>query len=92
MSGEAFNIGTGRIYTIYDLAMKVKKICNISDFPKFGKMEKRIWDHEKQWYANIDKIKTILNWKPKIDINRGLLEIINWQKEVDYDKYYQKWH
>lgn len=92
MYGEAFNIGTGKITTILDLAMKVKKMCNIKDTPKFGKMKKRIWDHENKWYANMDKAKKIFKWEPRIDIDRGLQETINWQKDLKYDKFYQNWH
>lgn len=61
--GEIFNIGFGKNYSINYIA---KLISSKIKYAKERKGEAR------QTLANIDKIKRLLNWKPKINIEKGI--------------------
>ena len=45
----------------------------------FGKIKLRK-DESLLSYPNIRKAKKILGWKPKVDIDRGLIKTINYYK------------
>jgi len=38
----------------------------------------------KATYADISKAKKLLNWQPKINIEKGLKEFVNWYKKEDF--------
>jgi UDP-glucose 4-epimerase len=73
-----YNIASGTIITINDLANKLKDIFNKSvtiikkDF-RPGEV--------KHCKANIDKAMNILHYHPEIDLDNGLTEYINWAKK-----------
>jgi len=88
--GKAFNVGTGRKTTIKELALLVKEVLKITAEPEFGKMKNRNWDLP-DWYANPKLINNELGWKPMISLKDGIIETINWQKEVNFDKAFWNW-
>ncbi|MBU2634792.1 MAG: NAD-dependent epimerase/dehydratase family protein [Nanoarchaeota archaeon] len=77
--GHVFNIGNPRsVCTTYDLARKVvtlsKSRSKLSFIPwNFTDVELRI--------PNIDKSKEILGYKPKVELEAGLLRTIDWYKK-----------
>lgn len=83
--GEAFNVATGKLTTIKNLALLVRKMMNIQDTPKFGTMKNRKWDLS-AWYGNNNKIANMLNWKPSYSLKGGLEKTVVWQNEINYDK------
>lgn len=82
--GEAFNIGTGIKTTMNDLVEIVKNEFTINENAEFGSMQNRDWDVA-DWYANIEKAKNLIRWEPKVELTRGLYEVNNWQKEINFD-------
>ncbi len=77
--GQIFNLGSGRAYQVK------KVISTISNFfkggkPLYGKIKLRK-DESKIIYANIDKIKKNLKWKPKVKFKNGLRKTMNFYKE-----------
>jgi len=63
IKGETFNIGFGKNYSINYIA---KLISSNIRYAKKREGEAR------ETLANIDKIKKLLNWKPTIDLKKGL--------------------
>lgn len=87
--GEVFNVGTGKKTTISELAYLAKKIFKMHSEPKFETMQNRNWDHLKNWYANIDKIKRDIGWIPKVGLPDGIHSVNEWQKSVHYDSLFK---
>lgn len=75
--GHSFNIGTGRKTTITELADIAKELFDIKQKPKFGGYENRKWDLN-DWFANIDKSRTILSWEPRTNLKEGLDKTKQW--------------
>ncbi len=77
--GEIFNIGNPKNFiSILELARKIKKITNsksqivMTDPTKlFGKDFAEAWNK----IANIDKIKKMIGWKPKWDIEKIIKQV-----------------
>ena len=74
--GNVFNVGTAKPTTINKIAEIIKKITNkksvktVHAKPKQGNI--------KQSYADITKIQKSLGYKPNIQIEEGLNELIKW--------------
>lgn len=82
--GEAFNIGTGEKTSIAKLALIAKDIFKIKETPVFGQMQKRRWDHGKDWFANPSKAKKLLNFNAEINLEEGLKKTAEFNKNVNY--------
>jgi len=77
LSGEIFNIGSGKQCTIGDVANAVIKISGYDLELETGMPHG--WPNEpKKWEADISKANAILGWKPKYDMEKGLSETIGW--------------
>jgi polyisoprenyl-phosphate glycosyltransferase len=84
--GESFNIGSGRKTTIADIAKVATDIFEIVEPPQFT-MAQRSWDVS-DWYANIDKARQRLGWKPRVDLREGLQRTAAWFRSLpDQDAY-----
>jgi nucleoside-diphosphate-sugar epimerase len=68
--GEIINIASGSAVTIKELVMMVRNIIGKGE-PLFGEIDYRKCENM-ELYANISKAKKILNWSPKISLQRGL--------------------
>ncbi|MCW1296185.1 MAG: NAD-dependent epimerase/dehydratase family protein [Candidatus Parvarchaeota archaeon] len=88
-NGKAFNIGSGTRTSIKDLANIVikcanKKIRPIFDNPKEGKASKfqptrkRLIGELRNFVMNINYAKKVLGFKPKISLEYGIKQEINW--------------
>lgn len=78
--GEVFNIGTGIQSTIKKVVETAVKVTGRTTDFNWGGMEKRGWDAN-NWVADISKTEKLLNWKPKISLERGLSLNWKWFKE-----------
>lgn len=80
MNGRIFNVASGNPISIKEVIDIIQKICNGGN-PIFG--SKRIPKKEnKNLYAELDYVKSSLNWEPKITIEEGLLKVINYIKKL----------
>ena len=74
---KPMNIGNPNEFTIHQLGQIIRDLINpnlefeYKDLPK---------DDPKQRKPSISLAKKILNWKPKIELNEGLLKTIEWFK------------
>jgi len=77
IKGEVFNIGSGCHHTILEIAKDILRLMNADNKIKFiGDRPGQVFRHT----ADISKIKSLLNWEPKVSWERGLLKTIEWYK------------
>lgn len=82
-AGQSINIGSGVKTTLEQLAEACQKIFNIDKQPVWGSMPNRNWDTP-EWYGNYDKALKLIGWKPKTNLQDGLVKFSEWQTTVDY--------
>jgi len=85
---QTFNVGSGKPIKIKDVAKIIAKIYKKDIKPNIlYQARKRDVRH---CYADIKRIKKILNWEPKVKFEDGIKDVIEWadqEKSVDlYDK------
>ena len=77
VSGEAFNIGTGKNYTINQLSEKLSSLLEIKANPTY---EKNTDIGIKQSLSDVSKTKEILGFSPAVDFDEGLKQTVEWYK------------
>jgi|TARA_B100001964_G_C14109229_1_gene542967 nucleoside-diphosphate-sugar epimerase len=78
--GQIINAGSGNKY---NLKKVIKKIINKSNggVANYGKIKLRK-DEIISFYPSISKAKKILDWKPKVNLEKGLKRTINYYKSL----------
>jgi polyisoprenyl-phosphate glycosyltransferase len=84
--GEYFNIGTGVQSTIKEVVETAIKVTHRTAKFKWGKMENRSWDTN-NWVADISKARRLLNWTPKVSLEKGLR--LTWEWFQNNHKFYE---
>ena len=84
-SGESYNIGSGINLRNIDLVKKILRVCHQEGI-KVGKKTKISFvkdrpGHDFRYALNSKKIKKRIGWKPKVNIQKGLVETIRWYIE-----------
>jgi nucleoside-diphosphate-sugar epimerase len=78
-SGEIFNIGSGRQYSVGDVADGIIKILGNEVTYETGIPQ--AWKNEPAfWQADIQKAKSELHWEPEYSLERGLAATVDWFK------------
>ena len=72
--GKIINIATGKPINIKQIILFIKKICSGGE-PDFGKIKLRK-DENKRTYPNIQRSKSLLQWKPRIKFYDGIKKTI----------------
>jgi dTDP-glucose 4,6-dehydratase len=75
--GQIYNAGVNKPVTMFEIIQKICSKLNI-DQSKFIKNTKPRVGEDKIYWINSDKIKKEFNWKPKITLDEGLDDCINW--------------
>lgn len=75
--GQIINIGNGVEFRIKEVAQKIIQITGSSIRLLAGKLPKRAGEASRFFCCN-DKAKNILGWLPKVDLDSGLKETIQW--------------
>ena len=70
MDGKIINIGSGKHITIKNLVKLIQSKI-VGGKPDFGAIKMKKTDIKKS-YASTNKIKKLINWKPKISLNIGI--------------------
>ena len=78
-NGKIINIGFGKSYKVKNIINFILKSIKKGK-PNFDKIKLRI-DEGKDIYPDISLAKRTLNWKPKLNIKKGLLKTINFYKK-----------
>lgn len=80
IKGQAFNFGSGQIFSAIEVVNKILQIINNPDLEiKIlpGDFRKEI----KEQYVSLEKAKKLLNWEPRYSLENGLLKTILWYKK-----------
>ena len=80
LKGQAFNIGGGPLNSLSLLELFEKLEKKTGNKIKYKTNPMRISD-QKVYISNLTKIKSALNWTPKINIDLGLDMMLDWVKE-----------
>jgi UDP-glucuronate decarboxylase len=75
LDGKTVNIGSDEEITIVALAEIIKKLTNSESNIKFEDLPK---DDPQRRRPDIGKAKDLLNWKPKVGLEKGLERTIQW--------------
>lgn len=79
VKGQAFNIGTETPISVLKLVDKILTLCDKGHLKPVIKNEA---EHEiKKQYLDCQKIRQILGWKYRYDLNMGLRETMSWYNE-----------
>ena len=74
--GEVINVGSGRQYTIAEIAEKLATVMGKEIAPEVnGKY--RVGDI-RHCFADLTKARTLLGFEPKVDFEEGLAELALW--------------
>ena len=87
LCGDIINVGSGVATSVFEVANILKKLYNSNIGIKIsGKY--RLGDIRHN-YADLTKIKSVLDFKPKIDLITGVSRFVAWAKtqKVNVDKY-----
>ena len=79
-NGKVYNLGSKEIISLNDLAEKLTQAngSGVIEKKQFPKKLKKI--DIGNYYSNFDKITKEINWKPKFNINEGLLNTLNYYR------------
>jgi nucleoside-diphosphate-sugar epimerase len=77
--GEIINIGTGEEVSIKNVALKIVELTKSKTQLQFGVVPKRASEIE-HLYCDNSKAKQLLGWSPKISLEAGLKETIEWYR------------
>jgi UDP-glucose 4-epimerase len=74
--GEVFNVGTGIPINFIDLAQKIVKLAGKGKvaFTEFTQERKEVEPGD--YYTDISKIKRVIGWQPRTDLDEGLRKTI----------------
>ncbi len=79
LKGEIFNLGYGRPKMVKKVINLIKKKINLGK-PDFGKIKMRK-DEINILYPNIKKAMSMINWRPKVEFNKGIDKTIKYYKK-----------
>lgn len=77
--GEVVNIGSGKPVSIRKMIELVQTLVG-SGRPEYGVIPYRAGENM-ELYPDISKAKRLLGWQPKVELESGLQETIQWVKE-----------
>ena len=77
--GNIFNVGLGKPKKVRQVIYDIRSIVNKGK-PQFGKIKMRK-DEIKNIYANINKAKKVLKWRPKTIFKKGIKKTIKYYKK-----------
>ena len=76
--GKIINIGSGKKVKVKNLILKIVKKVGLGK-PLFGVLKMRS-DEPKNSFPNIKRAKKLLNWVPKISLDKGLSKTISYYR------------
>ena len=79
VKGIAINFGSGKPITVLNLVKKMLKINNNNS--KFYIIKNKAKNEIKDQYSGYQLAKEIINWKPKISLEEGLVKTFSWYKK-----------
>lgn len=72
-------LGSGKLTSVKEVVEKVVQLLDTDVEPEFGALPDRF--SEEPRFANINHTSNLINWKPKISLEKGLKKTIQWFRE-----------
>lgn len=85
--GDVFNVGTGVPISFVNLAKQIVEISGSGSYTFTEFTEERKALEPGDYYANIEKIKSVVGWHPKIDLDEGIKKTIGFYRRFK-EKYW----
>jgi dTDP-L-rhamnose 4-epimerase len=84
-AGEAFNIGSGRAYTVREVAELLGRVLGLQAVPDIsGKY--RVGD-VRHCFADITRARRVLGYEPRVPLEEGIFELAAWlEGQVAHDR------
>tara|TARA_Y100000741_G_scaffold357851_1_gene336214 strand:+ start:77 stop:1051 length:975 start_codon:yes stop_codon:yes gene_type:complete len=79
INGLAINFGSGKQITVLNLVKKILKINNRNS--KYYIIKNKVKNEIKDQYSGYKLAKEMINWKPKISLEEGLIKTFSWYKK-----------
>lgn len=90
--GEEINIASQKEISVGDMAKKIAELMNKDLNIKSEELRLRPENSEvKRLLGSSQKIKNLTGWAPKYDLDKGLLETIEWFRKNKYMASYKEW-
>jgi dTDP-L-rhamnose 4-epimerase len=87
--GEVFNVGSGNHYTIRELAERIADVMGKGYIEPEITAKYRVGD-VRHCFADINKARRILKYEPRVGLEEGLAELVDWLKGQEaVDKFEQ---
>jgi len=84
--GQVFNIGSGRQYTVLEIARAMAEVTGREDLRPEVTGKYRVGDI-RHCFADITLAQKVLGYQPRIPLDRGLVELASWlEGQVAYDR------
>jgi len=79
--GQAFNVGGGieNSLSLLELFLLLEKIADVK--LRYIKLPVRESD-QRVFVSDLTKVKTLLEWKPKVSAREGVLQMMSWVKQI----------
>jgi dTDP-L-rhamnose 4-epimerase len=84
-AGQVFNVGSGRHYTIKELAERIGEVMGCEDIEPEITGKYRVGD-VRHCFADISLAQRLLGYEPRVSLEAGLSELVGWlasQEAVD---------
>jgi len=78
--GEVFNVGSGVPISFINLAKKIIKIAGSGRFAFTNFTEERKALEPGDYYTDINKIKSIVGWQPRISLDEGIKRTVDFYR------------
>jgi len=78
--GEAFNAGGGRPYPVGDVVAMIARLAGTDVEPEILGAGNPAGEIDRQ-YVDPAKIRSVLGWEPRVDLEEGLRRTIEWYRE-----------
>ncbi|MBV9298471.1 MAG: NAD-dependent epimerase/dehydratase family protein [Verrucomicrobia bacterium] len=79
VEGETFDLGSGEMVSIRDIANRVAVLTESDVQPAFGALPDRAFERERS--ADTDTTRLRLAWQPRVPLDNGLALTIDWWKK-----------
>lgn len=79
--GEVFNVGRDQPTTFLELAKALERLCPGCTWGLAPFSAERAAQEPGDFYSNIDKIRSIVGWSPRTDLEDGLRQTLSYYRE-----------
>lgn len=83
---QVFNVGSGKKVTILEMAKLITKLFGKKINPQITNTYRK--GDIRHCFADVSKIKRVLNWIPRVKFEDGMQELIEWSEEEESKDYF----